>query len=409
MSPDLLPTKGTRLLTLGGLPLQKDLEPLHWLLAGTTGAGKTTAIEEMLAGITARGERAIVCDPQGSYLSRFGVEGDKLLNPFDGRSERWCLFNEIRRDFDAERLARSVVPDGHGEAAAWNGYAQTLLAEIIRALLRSGEATTERLLFWATVALPDELRKLLAGTPAAGLFDSEASKALASTRYVLANHLAPQRHMRDGAFSLRTWLEDDQGSLYLTWRTDMQVALAPLLATWVDVIASAVLSLNPSSERRIWLVIDELAALGKLASLESALTMGRKNGLCVVAGLQSIAQLDRIYGRESAQVLRACFRNLLVLAISKTDPDTAEAMSRALGEQEVRREEETRSHGSSGNSRSHSVRHATERVVMPAEISGLPNLIGFLALAGDSAIQRIALTPQRREMVTEPYLEEALC
>jgi type IV secretory pathway TraG/TraD family ATPase VirD4 len=175
------------------------------------------------------------------------------------------------------------------------------------------------------------------------------------------------------------------------------------------VIASAVLSLNPSSERRIWLVIDELAALGKLASLESALTMGRKNGLCVVAGLQSIAQLDRIYGRESAQVLRACFRNLLVLAISKTDPDTAEAMSRALGEQEVRREEETRSHGSSGNSRSHSVRHATERVVMPAEISGLPNLVGFLALAGDSAIQRITLTPQRREMVTEPYLEEALC
>jgi hypothetical protein len=46
---------------------------------------------------------------------------------------------------------------------------------------------------------------------------------------------------------------------------------------------------------------------------------------------------------------------------------------------------------------------------MPAEISGLPNLVGFLALAGGSAIQRIALTPQRREMVTEPYLEEPLC
>jgi len=395
-------------LAIGGISIERELEPLHWLLAGTTGSGKTTAIEEMLTGITDRGERAIVCDPQGGYLSRFGVDGDKLLNPFDGRSERWCLFNEIRRDFDAERLARSVVPDGNGESAAWNGYAQTLLAEIIRALLRSGESTTERLLYWATIALPDDLRKLLAGTPAAGLFDSEASKALASTRYVLANHLAPQRHQRDGDFSLRTWLESDHGSLYLTWRTDMQVALAPLLSTWVDVLASAVLSLTPSPERRIWLVIDELAALGKLASLEAALTMGRKNGLCVIAGLQSTAQLDRIYGRDSAQVLRACFRNLLVLAISKTDPDTAEAMSKALGEQEVRREEESRSHGSSGNSRNLSVRHATERVVMPAEISGLPNLVGYLALAGDKPIQRISLKPQQREIVTEPYVEEPL-
>ena len=36
------------------------------VLRAPTGAGKTTASEEMLAGITARGGRAVVCDPQGS-------------------------------------------------------------------------------------------------------------------------------------------------------------------------------------------------------------------------------------------------------------------------------------------------------------------------------------------------------
>lgn len=396
-------------LTLGGFPIEPQLEPLHWLLAGTTGTGKTTAIEEMLTGIVARGDRAIVCDPQGSYLSRFGQEGDCLLNPFDCRSECWCLFNEIRRDYDAERIARSVVPDGRGDAAAWNGYAQTLLAEILRMLIRSGESSTEQLLHWATVASPEELGKRLAGTPAVGLFDAEAAKALASTRYILASHLVPMRHLRDGAFSLRHWLEAERGSLYLTWRSDMQTALSPLLSTWVDVLASAVLSLPPDPNRRLWLVIDELAALGRLSSLETALTMGRKHGLCIVAGLQSTAQLDRIYGKDAAQVLRACFRNLLILGIARTDPDTAEEMSRALGEREVRQAEESRSSGDTGLGRTFSVRQYSERVVLPAEIAALPDLTGYLALAGDAPIRKIVLIPRHRETVTEPYLEEPPC
>jgi hypothetical protein len=396
-------------LTLGGIRIPAELETLHWLFAGTTGTGKTTAIEELLDGIVERSERAIICDPNGSYLSRFGVEGDRLLNPFDHRSEKWKLFSEIHRDYDADRLARSVVPDGHGDAAAWNGYAQTLLAELLRTLIRSGDTTTEQLLYWATIASPEELGKRLAGTPAAGLFDSDASKALASTRYVLAAHLAPQRHLMEGGFSLRDWLETDTGSLYLTWRTDMQTALAPLLATWVDVLASAILSLAPSQERRIWLIIDELAAIGKLSSLEPALTMGRKNGLCIVAGLQSTAQLDRIYGKDSAQVLRACFRNILVLAIAKTDPETSEALSRSLGDREVRYEEESRSMGAGGNTRNVSVRQVNERVVMPAEIAALPNLVGYLALAGDLPIQKIKLVPKFRELSTAAYEEDQPC
>ena len=276
-------------------------------------------------------------------------------------------------------------------------------------LIRSGESSTEQLLYFATVASPDELGRRLAGTPAVGLFDAEAAKALASTRYILASFLAPMRHLRDGDFSLRQWLEADKGSLYLTWRTDMQTALSPLLSTWVDVLASAMLSLPPDPNRRLWLVIDELAALGRLSSLEIALTMGRKYGLCIISGLQSTAQLDRIYGKDAAQVLRACFRNLLVLGIAKTDPDTAEAMSRALGEREVRQEEESRSSGDLGHGRTSSVRQYRERVALPAEIASLPDLNGYLALAGDIPIRRVKLKPQQRKTVTEPYMEEAPC
>lgn len=52
-------------LTIGGVPLAREQEPLHLLLAGSTGTGKTTAVAELLDGITARGDRAIVVDPNG--------------------------------------------------------------------------------------------------------------------------------------------------------------------------------------------------------------------------------------------------------------------------------------------------------------------------------------------------------
>ncbi len=78
-----------RLLTLGGRPWPTALETLHLLVAGTTGAGKSTLIEELLDGVSARGERRLVCDPNGGYLSRFARTGDRPLNPLDARTEGW--------------------------------------------------------------------------------------------------------------------------------------------------------------------------------------------------------------------------------------------------------------------------------------------------------------------------------
>lgn len=75
-----------------------------------------------------------------------------------------------------------------------------------------------------------------------------------------------------------------------------------------------------------------------MASLGDAATKGRKAGLRLVVGLQSTAQLDKIYGFEEAQTLRSCFKSLVVLGGAKTDPKTCEDMSLSLGEHEVERE-----------------------------------------------------------------------
>ena len=62
--------------------------------------------------------------------------------------------------------------------------------------------------------------------------------------------------------------------------------------------------------RRVWFVLDELAALGNLPSLSSLMTEGRKYGACVLAGLQSLNQLYEHYGQYAGSKLFGQFGTL---------------------------------------------------------------------------------------------------
>ena len=395
-------------LTIGGVSLKREQEPLHLLLVGSTGTGKTTAVAELLDGIATRGDRAIVVDPNGDYLSRFHRAGDVVLNPFDRRSPGWSPFTEVRKPYDFNKVAKSIVPDIHGPDAAWHFYAQVLITEVMRALQRDGQGTTAALIEALTVWPAESLQKLIAGSTTAGLFDRDAARALASTRFVLASHLQPYDALRPGTFSVRDWVESDSASsrhLFITWREDMTASLAPLIAAWTDIACTATLSLPPDPGRRLWLILDELPSIGKVGMLESALTKGRKHGLCCVAGVQSTSQIERHYGRESAVALRSCFRNLAVFGLAKADPETAETFSRGLGECEIDRAVPSHSRGASGTSRSVTMQRVREWVVLPSELTELPDLDAYLCLAGAQPVRRITLQPRERPSVAEAISE----
>lgn len=395
-------------VSIGSIKLTKAQEPVHTLLNGSTGVGKTTAIIEMLRTISARGDRMIIADPDGFYASRFATEHDVILNVFDKRSPGWSPFSEVRRAYDFDKIARSIVPDGQGHDAAWHFYAQVLIADVMRSLLTSGKGTTAELIYALTVMPTEELKALVAGSASVGLFDKDAAKALASTRFILSSYLKPFVYLKSGDFSLRGFLESKRQRIFFTWREDMTASLAPLIACWIDVLCNAILSMPPEPElgkRRTWLVLDELASLGKISSLESVLTKGRKHNLCCIAGLQSIAQLDRVYGHETSIILRSCFRNLVAFAIAKADPDTSEAISRALGEREIDRAVETTGRSSQGSSTSVSVQRVRERLVLPSELNELPDLTAFLALAGNEPTRKIKLIPQNLPVIFPAFME----
>ncbi len=357
--------------------------------------------------IIPRGDRVIITDPNGDFLSHFGKKGDAILNPFDRRGNPWSIFNELTSLYDHERYAKSVIPPSRSpNDAEWHGYAQLLFAETTKKLFSQQCYETQELAEWLTLKPVEELAQFLSGTAAAGLFDPGAAKALASTRFIIANYIAPHQYLKAGDFSLKEWLKQEKsGNLYITWREDMADALRPLISTWLDILCTSILSLPPSEKRRIWIIIDELASLERLNSLEAALTKGRKHGLRIVTGLQSTAQLDFLYGKEKAITLRSCFSNLLILGGTASDAQTAEDFSRGLGEQDLERVQTSTTQTRRGRQKTEVKQRVKERIVLPSEITNLPTLSGYLSLAGDYPIAKVKLKPLDLPKRTSPFEE----
>lgn len=383
-------------VTIGGVTIPRMLEAQHFLITGTTGAGKTQVINGMLRSIRKRGNRAVIADPAGGFYARFGQADDALFNPFDRRTVDWSPFAEIRADYDCERIAKAIIPDLEGgESAQWQLFAQTLLAKAMLSMHRSGERSIKRLMYWMTSADQRELEPLLSGTAAAVLTQKGNDKMLNNTRATMVPYLSIFDYLPDeGRFSIRQWIQEDWRSnwLFITYRDDQMGMLRNLVATALELALVEGLSLSENQERGLWYVADEVDSLGKVTSLRAGLTKLRKYGGRCVLGLQTVAQLRTTYGRDEAQTLIA---NTSVKCILRAgDAETAKSMELELGEQEIERGQvnDSFSESEGGQSQSQSVSSQVLRqsAVMASEIMGLPDLQGFLKIPGDE-IARIAV------------------
>lgn len=375
-------------VAIGGVIVPRDLEAQHFLISGTTGSGKTQVINGMLRSIRKRGNRAVIADPAGGFYARFGQANDDLINPFDKRSVKWSPFAEIRADYDCERIAKAIIPDGTGSGGEWHHYAQTLIAQVMLVMHRNGEKSIKRLLYCLTTADQKELGGLLEGTPAAALCAKGNDKMLASTRGIISTYLGVFQYLADeGDFSIRQWVQDEwkENWLFITYRDDQMGMLRNLVATFLEMALVEGLSLSESKTRGLWFIMDEVDSLGKITSLRGGLTKLRKYGGRCVLGLQTVAQLRTTYGRDEAQTLIA---NTSVKCILRAgDSETAKNMEQELGEQEIERTQINDSTSTSDNGESNSQSTSTQVVrqsaVLGSEIMGLPDLHGFLKMPGD--------------------------
>ena len=396
------------LLTIAGVGIASGDEVKHFKLIGTTGTGKSTAIRELLAVALDRGDRAVITDPDGGYLARFHDpgRGDVILNPFDSRSVQWDPFAEVREPYDAEQLAGSVIPSTEDASGReWRGYARTFLTALVRRCHEMGRRDAAEL--WRLIAMAPsaELRPIVAGTPAQPFLEPENARMFGSIRSVAGSAAAALEHVharRARPFSVRDWIEGGRGALFLPYQASQIAALRTIIATWVRLAIFQAMS-REGVERRLWLVVDELDALGAIDGLKDALVRLRKFGGCCVLGFQSVAQVSSTYGAGDAQTIVENCGNTLILRCSASEHGgTSQFASRLIGEREVARRATTRGRDGAGfpggrgwrRSMNVSEQRVTEPAVLPAELEQLPDLTGYLKTASSPAWLRVRL---RRE------------
>ncbi len=404
--------RGDRLgVELAGVSLPRSIECEHFLITGATGAGKSMAIRSLLRQIQARGELAIVVDPECEYVSEFylPVREDLILNPVDERCPYWSPWLELSERYyqaDAATLAASLIPEpprGYesGSDHFFRQSSRTLLESRLQVATPREPQSIPRLLELNR----DELKQALSGTPAYSLMDPGAHEQGAGIIATVANATRPFLYLPpfDGrpSWSALEWAERPEGWLFMTIRDDSSSAALPLANLWLDLIVGRLLN-SASNRRRVWIVVDELPVLGRQAKLETLVTRGRKRGLAAVLGYQSIAQLRRIYGHEQAAVLASMPSTKLLLRVD--EPETAAFIARQIGERETLRYEIGMSAAEHGDHFNLQPSRRTEPVVMASEIQRLPKLEGYFCIAGlDRARVRVKpCLPQRRQIEFMP-------
>jgi type IV conjugative transfer system coupling protein TraD len=401
-------------IKIGGVPMPKDFECGHILIHGTTGMGKSVCIKELLDQIRARGDKAIIYDQGCDYISSFYNEDDVILNPLDDRTASWNLWNECRDSADYDSLAAALIPSAENNSEPfWSNGAKIIFAAMARKLKANiANPTIQQLLEAILVEDLSKMEMVLGNTEAASLVSGKVEKTALSFKATLAIYLKSLRYVKDekNPFSIRSWIQDDNQKnwLFISSLADRHETLKPLISMWLDLAANALMSLTPSHTRRIWLIFDELASLHKLPYLPNAFAQSRKFGGCLVAGIQSISQLRKVYGHHAAdEISTMCNTRIFFRSPSN---EAAVWTSKELGQHEIEEMQEGISYSESAMRSGISINKQIMQkdLVSPAEIMRLHSLEAYMRLPGALPIIKVKLKYKERKNDTVAFIPREL-
>jgi len=394
-------------IELGGVPLPPENETRHLLAVGQSGSGKSTALRGIVRQIAARGDHALVYDPDGSYIGSFynAARGDIILNVWDARTARWNPLADIADPADAYRLAAILLPlpKGRGDNDIWYDQARAVIARIIYRFVREGRTDLDQLATTLTVANIDELRELVARTEAARAFEPGAERASSSVAFMLSQPArivamlaavptSAQTFSFDAFYAALDQHEGDRPFIFLTAPRRYRDAGLPVVTAWLDAAASAILQRDTNAPCRAWLILDELPSLPPITSLMTLFPEGRKYGAAITIAFQSVAQLRDKYGEEGVHIITGQTSTQLIMSVG--DHPTATWAVELCGTVEVENQRTTES--LDGNAKGERGSFATHRernsLIIDSEVTGLATGQAYLRLSG-YPLARVTIDP----------------
>jgi type IV conjugative transfer system coupling protein TraD len=396
-------------LSIGGVQVPAAFEPEHILISGAPGTGKTNIISHMLGGIRREGRRAIVYDTAGTFVEKFYRPGtDIMLNPLDVRTDRWSPWVDVPRDYHYDQIAESMIPDKTGDPF-WVKAPRGTLAAVMRKLAQQEQMLVSILVHQIMRSNLADLSAFAKGTDAAAFVSQEGERTSAGVHAELASVMRSFSYLDDttNGFSIRKWVENEQGDgwLFISVKDDQLPSLRPLITVWLDIAISAIMSIRPDQDRRIYCVVDELPSLHKLPSLSRFLARGRKYGGCGILGFQSYPQLEATYGTKDAAAITGYCSTWV--ALRANDTETAKHVSENLGQVEQVEANEGMSYGVNDmrDGVNLSRTQVTRPLVLGTEVTNLPNLAGFLRFGRNLPVVRFTDRFRRLPSVAPDFVD----
>jgi type IV secretion system protein VirD4 len=130
-------------------------------------------------------------------------------------------------------------------------------------------------------------------------------------------------------------------------------------------------------ENRVMFYLDEIGTIPKIDSAEMMFSAARSRRISIVAIIQSLAQLEKNYGKEGASII---IDNCQVTLFGGFAPnsETAETMSKNLGDQTILSGSITRS----ANDNSQSLQMLSRPLMTPDELKSMPRFHFIVAKTG---------------------------
>ncbi|HCM9111359.1 MULTISPECIES: type IV conjugative transfer system coupling protein TraD [Enterobacteriaceae] len=388
-------------LRVGDLHMVRMAEVLNFLMHGTIGVGKSTLIRWLLDYIRKRGDRAIIYDSGCTFTeTHYNPSTDFILNAHDERCANWHMWGECVDAVDYDNLAASLIPVEGESDPFWVSSSRTIFADLAIRMSADPQRSIEKFLKTLLSLSMKSLRDYLANTPSANLVEEKIEKTAISIRSVVTNYAKALRYLQgldDGTkppFTIREWMTQDRYDsswLFISTQARHRKSVRPLISLWVSLATLMLQSMGENSERRVWFIIDEAPSLQRIPELAETLAEARKFGGCFVLGMQNMAQLVHVYGRELAKSIF----DLMNTRMYGRSPsaEMAKVVEEELGNQRRRKIREQNSYGLDQvrDGVSLGKDEVNDPVVDYEQIMRLPNLSFYVRLPGEYPVVRLKL------------------
>lgn len=400
-------------IQIAGVPIPIDLLCRNNLIVGGMGTGKTVVIDQMIEDARKWGKKMVIYDKTGEFTQKFFRPGiDILLSPIDARCADWSIFADLRKITDPAMVSTFFVPENkHSNDPIWDNAARMLLEDLITIVRNNGGSMADIKDIITQYSLED-LSKLLKqhNAPSCGTINPGNAKGSESVRLTLIAQPAVRFFSffdkTNASFSVREFIRrEDDACLFLVSSSTQHEVAKPFISAWVELALAEAMSMPPTTDIRLMFFLDELASLSKLKALDIAFTEARKYGIVSTVGLQNLSQSDELYGENMTKVFVANLQNKLILRTE--EQSSAERLANTLGKEEIKENDQSLSFGveSSRDGTSLGGKRVEPNLVTYTEIMVLPDMTGYLKIAGPHPIAKVSFEYKARLANVEGYIE----